>query len=116
MYLIGAAPPLGAISGLNTYTILYAGQVKRRNLRARFLDHIKKPNPKLKLFFDCYFPYVDFWYLVLDCDSKIDALETLLIEAFNPPCNSIRAPGSQVFLARLGKGRIIRASRGTSVR
>ena len=112
VYLICAAPPVDTINVLNAYTILYAGQVKseRRSLRHRFLEHIRHPRPKLKLFVDCYYPDVHFWFAVSHEPSKIDTLEVLLIEIFNPPCNSISAPGTKVTLARIGAGRSIGAS------
>ena len=115
VYLICAAPPANTINALNAYTILYAGQVKgeRRSLRHRFLEHIRHPKPKLKLFVDCYYPDVHFWFAVAHEPSKIDALEILLIEIFNPPCNSISAPGTKITLARLGAGRLIDASSQT---
>lgn len=113
VYLICASPPVQTINAINAYTILYAGQVKSRNrsLRTRFLEHIRNPSPQLKLFLDCYYPSVHFWFTAVRDQSTIDGLEALLVETFNPPCNSIRAPGTQTLLARLGIGRIIRDSR-----
>ena len=109
VYLICAAPPVETIKTVNAYTVLYAGQVKSRNrsLRTRFLEHIRTPSPQLKLFLDCYYPAVHFWFAAVRDQSKIDALEALLVETFNPPCNRIRAPGTHVLLARLGAGRTI---------
>ena len=113
VYLICASPPVKTIDAINAYTILYAGQVKSRNrsLQNRFLEHIRRPSPQLKLFLDCYYPAVHFWFAIVQDPSKIDALETLLIETFNPPCNDIRAPGTQVLLAGIGVGRIIGTGR-----
>ena len=113
VYLICASPPIETISVINAYTILYAGQVKSRNrsLRMRFLEHIRTPSPQLKLFLDCYYPAVHFWFASVQDESKIDDLEVLLVEAFNPPCNKIRAPGTQILLARLGTGRTISTGR-----
>lgn len=112
VYLICASPPVKTINVISAYTILYAGQVKShgRSLQDRFLEHIDNPNPQLKLFLNCYYPTIHFWFAVVQDQSKIDELEILLIEIFNPPCNSIKAPGTQVLLARLGAGRTIRAS------
>lgn len=112
VYLICASPPKDAINALGAYTILYAGQVKseRRSLRNRFLEHIRHPRPKLKLFVDCYYPDVHFWFAIAHEPSTIDSLEILLIGIFNPPCNSISAPGTKSTLACLGAGRSIGAS------
>lgn len=109
VYLICASPPVEAIEAINAYTVLYTGQVKSltHGLRARFLEHIRTPSPQLKLFLECYYPAVHFWFTAVDDRSKIDDLEALLRETFNPPCNAIRAPGTQVLLARLGIGRIV---------
>ena len=104
VYLICAPPPRGTVHDLKLYTVLYAGQVysKKRGLRERFREHIKKPNPKLRIFMRCYYPSIDFWFARITDQKQIGKLETLLIEIFNPPCNSIRAPRSQSLLARLG--------------
>ena len=109
VYLICAHPPSEAVKGLNAYTVLYGGQVKspNRGLRARFLEHIRRPSAKLRLYLDCYYPAVHFWFALLREPSEINALESLLIEVFNPPCNSIQAPGSSTLLARLGTPRPI---------
>ena len=113
VYLICASPPIKTISAINAYTILYAGQVKsyNRSLQNRFLEHIRYPSPQLKLFLNCYYPTVHFWFAVVQDQSKINELEALLIETFNPPCNDIKAPGTQILLARIGVGRIIGAGR-----
>ena len=111
VYLIGAAPPPRILEKVRVYAILYAGQVKTRNLRTRFLEHIRRPNPKLKLFLDCFYPNIHFWFTTASDPSRIDALESLLIQTFNPPCNSIKAPGTRVLLARLGSARIIGTKR-----
>ena len=112
VYLICAAPPGNTISTINAYTILYAGQVKsdRRGLRSRFREHINNPSRNLQLFRGCYYHDIHFWFAATDDESQIAKLEILLIEAFNPPCNSIRAPGTRPMLARLGIGRAIRAN------
>ena len=109
VYLICAAPPTKTIDIVKAYTILYAGRVtgSRRGLRDRFIDHIKNPSAKLKIFLDCYYPTVHFWFAAIKDLSRIDDLEILLIETFRPPCNSIRAPGTKALLARLGTGRTI---------
>lgn len=104
VYLICSCPPFEALKSLTTYTVLYAGQVKsnKRGLRTRFLEHIRKPNAKLRLFLDCYYPAVHFWFALAYEPSHIDALESLLIATFNPPCNTIEAPGSSTLMARIG--------------
>ena len=109
VYLICAAPPVRAIDRINPYTVLYAGQVKgrHRTLRDRFLEHVRNPSPQLKLFVDCYFPAVHFCFATVDDPSRIDELEVLLLELFNPPCNRISAPGTQIILARIGVGQFI---------
>ena len=113
VYLICAHPPSEAVKDLNAYTVLYAGQVNSRNrgLRTRFLEHIRHPSPKLRMYVDCYYPSLHFWFAVIREPSEIDALESLLIATFNPPCNSIRAPGSPALLARLGTPTLIGAGR-----
>ena len=119
VYLIAARPPSRAMAEIGFYTVLYAGQVKSmqsisRNLRVRFCEHISRPNPKLRLFIDCFYPAVHFWFAVTHDRSLIDQLETLLIRTFNPPCNTIDAPGAKVLLARIAAGQPIRAGRRNS--
>ena len=119
VYLIAACPPSSAIAEIGLYTVLYAGQVNStqsvsRTLRVRFREHINKPNPKLRLFIDSYYPAVHFWFAVTQDRSLIDQMETLLIRTFNPPCNSIDAPGAKVLLARIAAGQPIRAARRDS--
>lgn len=111
VYLIGARPPSRAIAKLGFYTVLYAGQVKGvdRNLRIRFLEHISRPNPILRRYIHSFYPALHFWFAVTTERSLIDDIETLLIRTFNPPCNSIDAPGAKVLLARVGAGRPIGA-------
>ena len=94
VYLICTRPPERVLHKAKPYTVLYAGQVKSRarGLRTRFRDHIQRPSRKLSIFLDCYQPEVDFWYATTADPSKIDSLETLLIDLFNPPCNNISAP------------------------
>ena len=113
VYLICAPPPDSIICDLQLYTVLYAGQVysKEHGLRKRFREHIKKPSPKLRIFSCCYFPKVDFWFARIADQKQINKLETLLIEIFNPPCNSIRAPRSHALIAHLGP----RVPLGTSI-
>lgn len=111
IYLICAAPPRDAVTAVGAYTVLYVGKVTRRRLRARFRDHVGKPNPKLEQFVDCYYPDIHFWFSVLSDVSRIDTLESLLRETFNPPCNSISPPGTRVLLARIGIGVPITAGR-----
>lgn len=109
VYLICVSPPFGTLKKLNAYTVLYAGQVKShiRGFRTRFSEHLKRPNATLKMFLDCYYSHVDFWFAHVHDPSQIDSLEGLLIDTFNPPCNSIRAPGSLTLVARLGTARRI---------
>ena len=113
VYLICARPPSVAVEAINAYTVLYAGQVKSRNrgLHARFLEHIRRPSAKLRQYLHCYYPAVDFWFTIVNEPTEIDLLETLLIETFNPPCNTIGAPGSLTLLARFGTPTHIRANR-----
>lgn len=109
VYLICANAPKEIMKQLGAYTVLYAGQVKsqERGLRARFLEHVKNPKTKLKWYIKCYYPNIHFWFAHVDDTSRIDELETLLIEVFNPPCNSISAPSSSAIIARLGAGQPI---------
>ena len=118
VYLICAAPPGSTISIINAYTILYAGRVKsdRRGFRSRFREHLNNPSRNLQLFRSCYYHDIHFWFAATDDESQIDKLEILLIEAFNPPCNSIRAPGTRPMLARLGTGKAIRANNKPQVK
>ena len=112
VYLICASPPADPVKPLNTYTVLYAGQVNssHRGLRTRFLEHINKPTELIRLFRNCYYPNFDFWFSVVNDSSRINELESLLIETFKPPCNIKKAPGSSTLLARLGVGRRIGAN------
>lgn len=107
VYLICARPPIEAVKRIGTYAVIYAGQVKspERGLRTRFLEHIHRPNPKLRMYMDCFYPNVQFWFTLASDQSGIDELEGLLIDTFNPPCNSIRAPGSSAIKGRLGTPR-----------
>lgn len=109
VYLICARPPARALETIKTYTVLYAGQVKSRarGLRTRFLEHIQRPSPKLRLFLRCFNPELDFWYAVSSDELEIDTLETLLIDTFNPPCNNISAPRASAIRARVGVPRPI---------
>lgn len=102
VYLICAAAPQNVVTEIGAYTILYVGKVTSRSLRARFREHVGKPNPKLEQFVDCYYPSIHFWFSVLSDDSRISAIESLIKETFNPPCNSISPPGTRVLLARIG--------------
>ena len=104
VYLICARPPLQRTPKPPVYTVLYAGRTTAsEGLRSRFLKHIRKPNRKLDVYLRCYVPEVEFWYSVLTEDTKIGTLEVLLIDTFNPPCNSIAAPGSSAIRARIGE-------------
>ncbi len=106
VYLVCARPPAEPLAPLNAYTVLYAGQVKQsaHGLRARFREHLKRPADALRGFKECYYPDVHFWFAPVDGRRLIDDLEGLLIEAFNPPCNKVGAPGSRTLLGRLGAG------------
>ena len=110
VYLIGTCPPFHALKTLGAYTILYAGQVKStsRGLRTRFLEHIREPSAKMKVYLNCFYPKVDFWYTLIEDPSRIDELEVLLVETLKPPCNMIAAPGSSALIARLGDTKPIR--------
>ena len=104
VYLICASPPGSLATEISAYTVLYAGQVNssKRGLRTRFLDHIQRPDPKLRLFLECFFPSVHFWFTLENEPSRINELESILIGTFNPPCNKIGAPGSSILIGRLG--------------
>ena len=108
VYLMCAPPPTNTLDDLHLYTVLYAGQVKKRGLQTRFIEHISKPNAKLRMFLDCYYPRVDFWFAIVHEHTEIDELETFLIDTFDPPCNNIGAPGSRTILARLGEAKPFR--------
>lgn len=112
VYLICASPPANSVKSLKAYTVLYAGQVNSfdRGLRTRFLEHIKKSTEIIRLFRNCYYPNFDFWFSIVKDSSRINELESLLIETFKPPCNIKKAPGSSTLLARLGVGRRIGAN------
>ena len=109
VYLICATSPAKPTNQLSLYTVLYAGKVSspHRSLRMRFIEHNKNPNSKLKKFMSCYYPNIHFWCAELDDTAQIDELESLLIQTFNPPCNSKAAPGTGVLLAHLGAAKPI---------
>ena len=113
VYLICSPPPEQVLDTLPVCTVLYAGQVysERRGFRTRFLEHIQRPAPKLRVYLRCYFPGVEFWYASVRDHARRNSLETLLIETLNPPCNSIQAPGSTKLLARIGRPAPIGRSR-----
>ena len=104
VYLICVGPPQAFLRPLCPYTVIYAGQVKSRSrgLRTRFREHIQHPRPRLRLYMSCYQPEVDFWYAMTSDAARIDALEILLIDLFNPPCNNISAPGAATLRGCLG--------------
>lgn len=101
VYLICACPPVQTVPDL--YSVLYAGQVHSAShgLRARFLNHAQQPQDRLASYLRSYFPHVDFWYALLTDVQEIDRLEGLLIQAFGPPCNRRKAPGTARLLAKL---------------
>ena len=107
VYVICARPPYPTTLGRAAYTVLYAGKVRRlpRTLRARFVEHCDRPTPILRPLLLCFHPNVHFWWSSVADSEEIDRTETLLIESFNPPANMIRAPGTAVLLARLGRTR-----------
>ena len=107
VYVICAHAPYPTKLGRTAYTVLYAGKVRRlpRTLRARFVEHCKRPNPALRPFLLCFHPKVHFWWSSIADSEEVDQIETLLVESFNPPANMIRAPGTGVLLARLGQTR-----------
>ena len=102
VYVICSSPPFPPAVTLKPSIVLYAGQSKG-NLRSRFNEHSNNPGPLLQPFARCFFPNVEFWYTRIDEVSQIDEIEILLIETFNPPCNSIRAPGASTIIARIGE-------------
>ena len=89
-------------------TVLYAGR-STSCLRKRFLDHIKSPEPPLQAYLKSFHLKMEFYYTKVSDNFRISDLENLLIETFNPPCNSIRGPGTAQLLARLDPQRIIGA-------
>lgn len=101
VYVISAEPPFKSKVAFKPSAVLYAGQSKT-DLRSRFITHCKDPSPSLKQFIQCFYPNVHFWYARIDEKSQIDKIEALLIETFNPPCNSIRAPGASTIIANIG--------------
>ena len=105
VYLICAGAPCKPLDKIGTYTILYAGKVTgpERSLRDRFKEHRTRPQPKLKSYLKCYYrTSVHFWYAEIPDKMRIDRMEVLLLETFNPPCNRRRAPGTDVLLASIG--------------
>ena len=106
VYLICAKPPPGFVEPVPVYTVLYAGKVEstEHGLRRRFLEHLRRPSPILRIFRLCYFPHLYFWCVAIHDQSRISEIEALLIETFNPPCNQRRAPGTDVLLAKIGIG------------
>ena len=104
VYLICARSPVKATSA---YTVIYVGQVNRFRLRDRFLEHVKNPGEKLQQFISCFFPNLDFWYARVSELTTIGEIETLLIDAFNPPCNRRRGPRANAIMARIGTTKLI---------
>lgn len=102
VYFISIASKLKISSTINT--VIYVGQSKS-SIRSRFKDHIA--SNKLRPYLDCFYPDSQFWFAYINDEEKINEMEVLLINAFNPPCNSIQAPGTKPILARLGKSKII---------
>lgn len=109
VYLIRAGTPGGIFSQLAPYTGLYAGQVKSppRDVRTRFREHTRCPQPKLHVYMSSYRPRFDSWYAMASNPDRIDALEVLLIGIVNPPCNNISVLGAAALRTRLEKPRPI---------
>ena len=104
VYLICVHPPSTAVCKIRPYTIIYAGQVRsaRRGLRRRFLEHFNHPKPRLRPFLKCFQSQIDFWYAATVGSQRINRLEAILIDAFNPPCNAKSAPEAPALRAYLG--------------
>lgn len=93
-------PPCEVLASLKLYNVLYAGKTTR-GLRARFLEHIKRPPRMLAEYRKCY-DSMHFCYAVIGEPEVIKEMEFLLIDSFGPPCNSIRSPGADVIEAHFG--------------
>lgn len=109
VYVICTSPPFESVKAIGAHSVVYAGQVKstNRGLQTRFREHIMNPSAHLKLYLDCFFPSIYFLFASVTDTDLIDKIEGFLIEAFNPPCNKIGAPGSSTLLARLGNPTIV---------
>lgn len=95
VYLICASPPgrrhsrtisSNDLFGL-LYTAIYAG--KSENLRRRFEEHCGNPKVEILSSRACFADGLDFWFTRLD-SSKLDAVESQLIECLGPPANAVR--------------------------
>lgn len=109
VYLICADTPRDVLQTIGLKTVLYAGK-SETCLKSRFLYHIRSPNWKLKVYLESFIPDTFFYYSKVNDTSRIGELENLLIQTFNPPCNSISGPGTSFLLARIGPPRAIGAS------
>ena len=113
-YLVASGPGIYAIcakvplqsSGRGpsgAYKPMYIGRAARENggIRARFLDHTRRPKPSVQRMASCFHETIEFWYATVDSKELIEELEALCLEAFGPECNDIRAPKQRVILASL---------------
>lgn len=101
VYLICADTPRDVLHTIGLRTVLYAGK-SESCLKTRFLRHIRSPTPKLKMYLESFISDTFFYYSKMVEISRIGEIENLLIQTFNPPCNSISGPGTSHLLARLG--------------
>lgn len=104
VYLMCGRPPNGPtlaepFSGL--MEILYVG--KANNLKRRFGEHLNTPSPKVRAARNTYSNSLQFWFSTIP-ESRIDLVESLLIECFGPPAND--RPGT---VATLELGEPVRA-------
>lgn len=95
VYLICADTPQDVLRDKGLNTVLYAG--KTEDLKSRFLEHIREPK-QLKEYLDSLIQYTFFYYTKVGDVSRIRALEILLKQTYNPPCNLINPPGTSNFL------------------
>jgi len=85
------------------YAPLYIGQSQGdiEGIRRRFRIHNSNPKPIIATYLSCYSGGIDFWYSLMKEQKKINAIETLLIESFSPPCNEQGGPESVQLRAKL---------------
>lgn len=111
VYLICADAPASVLSKVPVCTILYVGSVtsRQRSLRQRFTEHLQHPKELLAKYRQCHYRTMRFVFAATHEVERIRDLEALLRTAFNPPCNSIKPPGTDFLLARIDEGVPIRA-------
>lgn len=111
VYLICANAPESVLSEVSVRTILYVGSVTspHRSLRQRFTEHLQQPKDLLARYRKCHYQTMRFVFATTHEVELIRELESLLRTAFDPPCNSIKPPGTDFLLARIDEGTPIRA-------